>query len=95
MLDDGDERCIDDISKDLHRQFPFHEMFMQRSGGGQEDLFRVLKAYSVHNPKVGYEMSDCFMADDLLTCARYQLFLFVFSKTINNEIIVKYNVYLE
>ena len=52
-MEDGDERVIDDITKDLHRQFPFHEMFMRKTGGGQEDLFRILKAYSIHNPQVG------------------------------------------
>ena len=30
----GDRKYIDDIEKDLHRQFPFHEMFMAKSGNG-------------------------------------------------------------
>ena len=30
----GDPRWIDDIEKDLHRQFPFHEMFVARGGHG-------------------------------------------------------------
>ena len=30
----GDSRCIDDIEKDLHRQFPFHEMFQAKGGHG-------------------------------------------------------------
>jgi hypothetical protein len=30
----GDPKCIDDIEKDLHRQFPFHEMFMKQGGYG-------------------------------------------------------------
>ena len=30
----GDSRCIDDIKKDLHRQFPFHEMFQAKGGHG-------------------------------------------------------------
>lgn len=50
----ADPRWIDDIQKDLHRQFPFHEMFVARGGHGQEDLFRVLKAYTIHNPVDGY-----------------------------------------
>ena len=54
VADKGDPKWIDDIQKDLHRQFPFHEMFVARGGHGQEDLFRVLKAYSVHNPQDGY-----------------------------------------
>lgn len=50
----GDPKWIDDIKKDLHRQFPLHEMFMARGGYGQEDLFRILKAYTIHNPRDGY-----------------------------------------
>lgn len=50
----GDPHCVEDIKKDLHRQFPMHEMFMDKGGHGQEDLFRVLKAYSVLNPEDGY-----------------------------------------
>ncbi|XP_063448562.1 TBC1 domain family member 10A-like [Mytilus edulis] len=44
----------DDIKKDLHRQFPAHEMFTARGGHGQEDLFWILKAYTIHNPHDGY-----------------------------------------
>ena len=51
----ADERCTDDIEKDLHRNFPTHELF----GGeyekiGRAELYKVLKAYSVHNPSDGY-----------------------------------------
>jgi hypothetical protein len=31
---EGDPRWIDDIRKDLHRQFPFHEMFASEEGVG-------------------------------------------------------------
>lgn len=31
---DGDPRYVDDIRKDLHRQFPYHEMFAQQEGHG-------------------------------------------------------------
>ena len=46
---------MDDIEKDLHRNFPTHELF----GGeyekiGRAELYKVLKAYSVHNPSDGY-----------------------------------------
>ncbi|CAI9744389.1 Hypothetical predicted protein [Octopus vulgaris] len=50
----GDPKWIEDIKKDLHRQFPLHEIFALRGGHGQEDLFRILKAYTVHNPQEGY-----------------------------------------
>ena len=51
----GDPKWVDDIQKDLHRNFPTHELF----GGayeriGQTELFRVLKAYTVINPVEGY-----------------------------------------
>lgn len=40
----GDPKWLDVIEKDLHRQFPFHEMFAARGGHGQQDLYRILKA---------------------------------------------------
>jgi hypothetical protein len=51
----GDPKWVDDIQKDLHRNFPTHELF----GGayeriGQTELFKVLKAYTVLNPIDGY-----------------------------------------
>lgn len=30
----GDPKCIDDIHKDLDRQFPLHEMFLSKGGVG-------------------------------------------------------------
>lgn len=45
-------KYIEDIKKDLHRQFPSHEIFMKREG--RQMLFNVLKAYAVHNREVGY-----------------------------------------
>jgi len=44
----------DDIIKDLHRQFPFHEMFARQGGTGQQDLYDVLHAYAVYKPEDGY-----------------------------------------
>jgi hypothetical protein len=51
----GQQKWVDLIERDLHRNFPTHEMF----GGvyeriGQAELYRVLKAYSVLNPVDGY-----------------------------------------
>lgn len=45
-------KYLDDIKKDLHRQFPSHEIFMKKEG--RQMLFNVLKAYAVHNREVGY-----------------------------------------
>ncbi|CAG5046889.1 unnamed protein product [Parnassius apollo] len=62
----GDPKCMDDIRKDLHRQFPYHEMFIREEGLGQQELFSVLKAYSVLNPKVGYFQAQAPVAAFLL-----------------------------
>ena len=39
---------------DLHRTFPHHDYFTDGQGIGQENLFNVLKAYSLYDPEVGY-----------------------------------------
>ncbi|XP_060679523.1 TBC1 domain family member 10B-like [Hemiscyllium ocellatum] len=50
----ADRQWLDAIEKDLHRQFPFHEMFVSREGNGQRDLCNILKAYTVYRPEEGY-----------------------------------------
>ncbi|XP_033832041.1 TBC1 domain family member 10A [Periophthalmus magnuspinnatus] len=67
-LDDqpGDPKWVDIIERDLHRQFPFHEMFSARGGHGQQDLFRVLKAYTLHRPEEGYCQAQAPIAAVLL-----------------------------
>ncbi|ESO97624.1 hypothetical protein LOTGIDRAFT_53462, partial [Lottia gigantea] len=62
----GDPKCLDDIQKDLDRQFPQHEMFKNKDGYGQEDLFFVLKAYSIHRPEEGYCQAQAPLAALLL-----------------------------
>ncbi|XP_077588594.1 carabin isoform X2 [Stigmatopora nigra] len=47
-------KWVDVIHRDLDRQFPFHEMFLSKDGHGQQDLFRVLKAYTQYKPEEGY-----------------------------------------
>ncbi|KAI0035883.1 RabGAP/TBC [Vararia minispora EC-137] len=42
------------IMRDLGRTFPHHAFFTDGQGIGQENLFNVLKAYSLHDPQVGY-----------------------------------------
>jgi len=42
------------IKRDLGRTFPHHEFFTDGQGIGQENLFNVLKAYSLYDPAVGY-----------------------------------------
>lgn len=62
----GDPKWVDIIERDLHRQFPFHEMFAARGGHGQQDLFRVLKAYSLYRPEEGYCQAQAPVAAILL-----------------------------
>ncbi|XP_028905445.1 TBC1 domain family member 10A [Ornithorhynchus anatinus] len=62
----GDPKWLDVIERDLHRQFPFHEMFVSRGGHGQQDLFRVLKAYTLFRPEEGYCQAQAPIAAVLL-----------------------------
>uniref|UniRef100_A0A8C2CVF2 TBC1 domain family, member 10b n=1 Tax=Cyprinus carpio TaxID=7962 RepID=A0A8C2CVF2_CYPCA len=62
----GDPKWLDIIEKDLHRQFPFHEMFAARGGHGQQDLYRILKAYTVYRPDEGYCQAQAPVAAVLL-----------------------------
>ncbi|XP_075069261.1 TBC1 domain family member 10A [Mixophyes fleayi] len=62
----GDPKWLDIIERDLHRQFPFHEMFVARGGHGQQDLFRVLKAYTLYRPDEGYCQAQAPIAAVLL-----------------------------
>ncbi|XP_041629383.1 carabin isoform X2 [Vulpes lagopus] len=50
----GDPQWMETISRDLHRQFPLHEMFVSPQGHGQQGLLQVLKAYTLHRPEQGY-----------------------------------------
>ncbi|CAD6221606.1 GSCOCG00011619001-RA-CDS [Cotesia congregata] len=61
----GDPKYLEDIKKDLHRQFPQHEMFVDNAPG-QQELFQVLKAYSILNSKVGYCQAQAPIAAFLL-----------------------------
>ncbi|KAL5631239.1 hypothetical protein ACGC1H_006925 [Rhizoctonia solani] len=54
------------IMRDLGRTFPHHEFFNDGSGLGQENLFNVLKAYSLYDPDVGYCQGLAFIVATLL-----------------------------
>uniref|UniRef100_A0A1B0BRH2 Rab-GAP TBC domain-containing protein n=1 Tax=Glossina palpalis gambiensis TaxID=67801 RepID=A0A1B0BRH2_9MUSC len=62
----GNAHIIEEIKKDKHRQFPFHEMFLDEDKVGQIELFNVLKAYSIYNPKVGFCQAQAPIAAFLL-----------------------------
>ena len=53
------------IEKDLHRQFPEHEMF-RKKGNGKQDLFRILKAWVLYKPQIGYCQGQAPVASLLL-----------------------------
>ena len=40
------------IRRDIARTYPEHALFKQKDGLGQESLFNVMKAYSVHDREV-------------------------------------------
>ncbi|XP_062855472.1 TBC1 domain family member 10A isoform X2 [Trichomycterus rosablanca] len=63
---EGDPKWMDIIQRDLHRQFPFHEMFLSREGHGQQDLLQVLKAYTLYRPEEGYCQAQAPIAAVLL-----------------------------
>lgn len=54
------------IIRDLGRTFPQHEFFTDGQGIGQENLFNVLKAYSLYDSQVGYCQGLPFVAAVLL-----------------------------
>jgi hypothetical protein len=49
---ESERKFTEDIEKDLHRTFPSHAIF--GTSEGLAVLRRVLLAFSVHNPTVGY-----------------------------------------
>lgn len=52
--DPGDEQVCDEIRKDIHRQFPNHELFCEPNGTGQQSLFNVLKCFSMVRKEISY-----------------------------------------
>jgi hypothetical protein len=44
-----ESKCEDIILRDVHRTFPAHESFREKSGMGQESLYKVSRAYSVYD----------------------------------------------
>ncbi|SCZ89357.1 BZ3500_MvSof-1268-A1-R1_Chr1-1g01129 [Microbotryum saponariae] len=52
------------IIRDLNRTFPKHEYFAEATGAGQENLFNVVKAYSLYDEEVGYTQGLQFIMPD-------------------------------
>eukprot|EP00057_Strongylocentrotus_purpuratus_P035412 XP_799050.3 PREDICTED: EVI5-like protein isoform X2 [Strongylocentrotus purpuratus] len=54
------------IRRDIARTYPEHEFFKEKDGLGQETLFNVMKAYSLHDREVGYCQGSAFIVGLLL-----------------------------
>ncbi|XP_055330286.1 rab GTPase-activating protein 1-like [Paramacrobiotus metropolitanus] len=54
------------ISKDITRTFPAHEYFRTKGSEGQDQLYRVIKAYANRDQETGYCQSLTFIAATLL-----------------------------
>ena len=61
----------------MHRTFPAHEYFKDMGGVGQDALYKLNKAYSVHDSEVGYCQGLSFLvAALLLHVSMFSLLLF-------------------
>ena len=58
--------CQQVIRRDIARTYPEHEFFKKKDGVGQEALFNVMKAYSIHDREVGYCQGSAFIVGLLL-----------------------------
>lgn len=54
------------IRRDIARTYPEHDFFKEKDGLGQESLFNVMKAYSLHDREVGYCQGSAFIVGLLL-----------------------------
>ncbi|XP_066260326.1 ecotropic viral integration site 5 ortholog isoform X2 [Euwallacea similis] len=58
--------CEKVIRRDIARTYPEHDFFKEKDGLGQESLFNVIKAYSLHDREVGYCQGSGFIVGLLL-----------------------------
>jgi len=58
--------CEKVIRRDIARTYPEHDLFKHKDGAGQESLFNVMKAYSIHDREVGYCQGSAFIVGLLL-----------------------------
>ena len=56
-----------EIKRDINRTFPNLKFYQELNSVGQVQLFNVLKAYCIYNPKVGYCQGMGFMVGVLLS----------------------------
>ncbi|KAF4521654.1 hypothetical protein B566_EDAN009387 [Ephemera danica] len=53
--------CEAVIQRDISRTFPAHDFFKQAGGLGQDSLFRLSKAYAVHDEEMPEEQAFCVL----------------------------------
>lgn len=71
--------CEKVIRRDIARTYPEHDFFKEKDGLGQEALFNVMKAYSLHDREVGYCQGSGFIVGLLLMQVKYpHLFSLIF-----------------
>ncbi|XP_063707665.1 rab GTPase-activating protein 1-like isoform X2 [Culicoides brevitarsis] len=58
--------CETVIQRDLNRTFPAHKFFKDSGGLGQDSLYKVSKAYAVHDAEIGYCQGLSFISASLL-----------------------------
>lgn len=68
--------CEKVIRRDIARTYPEHDFFKEKDGLGQESLFNVMKAYSLHDREVGYCQGSGFIVGLLLMQVRLTLYWF-------------------
>ncbi|KAH9280080.1 Ecotropic viral integration site 5 -like protein [Echinococcus granulosus] len=54
------------IARDISRTYPKHDFFKDKGSTGQQSLFNVMKAYSLHDREVGYCQGSGFIVGLLL-----------------------------
>ncbi|EFJ44659.1 hypothetical protein VOLCADRAFT_118674, partial [Volvox carteri f. nagariensis] len=79
----GQEEVDDSILRDIHRTFPEHPYFGMEAG--QRSLFRVLKAYSLHDLEVAYCQGMAFMAGVLLMYVPEEIAFRLFCRLMDPE----------
>ncbi|XP_022669953.1 ecotropic viral integration site 5 ortholog-like isoform X3 [Varroa jacobsoni] len=62
----GTSPCEKVIRRDIARTYPEQDFFREKNGPGQEALFNVMKAYSLHDREVGYCQGSAFIVGLLL-----------------------------
>lgn len=60
------------ILRDINRTFPAHDFFKETGGLGQDSLYRISKAYAIHDEEVGYCQGLSFLVASLLLHVSYR-----------------------